>query len=141
MGFMGQRNHARRGNPISRERPPSGTCRHSNPETKWPTLTKSPRRKNPRRRIVHPRLVLALPSHPRTPIKRGQIYRFKGYPGAGFKIQFVALPGHEEDDGGLSGVAVKWLNLRRQSMFYPFSSEADFWACDLFRNACDPEFA
>jgi|688.fasta_scaffold165012_2 hypothetical protein len=83
----------------------------------------------------------ALPSHPRTPIKRGQIYRFKGYPGAGFKIQFVALPGHEEDDGGLSGVAVKWLNLRRQSMFYAFGSEADFWACDLFRNACDPEFA
>lgn len=81
-----------------------------------------------------------LPSHPRTPIKRGQIYRFKGYR-TGFKIQFVALSGHEEDDGGLSGVAVKWLNLRRQSMFYPFSSEADFWECDLFRNACDPDFA
>jgi len=41
----GQCHHQRGGSPFFR-RPPSGTCRHSNSETKWPILTTPPRRRN-----------------------------------------------------------------------------------------------
>lgn len=43
---------------IFARRPSDGIRRHSNSARKWPVLTKIPRRKNARRRIVHPRLVV-----------------------------------------------------------------------------------
>lgn len=76
----------------------------------------------------------------RSPIKKGNEYAFPGYPGNKFRIDFVALPGHEENDGGLSGVAVSWLGRRKQSFFYVFKSEKDFWNDLRFFNACDLKF-
>ena len=77
----------------------------------------------------------------RRPLKVGNIYRYKGYKHNGFRITAMSLPGHHSDDGGLPGVAVKWLNRSGGGGWYPFVSEDDFWGYELFRNACDPEYA
>lgn len=77
----------------------------------------------------------------RRPLEVGNIYRFKGYKGNGFKITGMSLPGTPTDDGGLPGVAVKWLNKSGFHGWYPFKTETEFWSYTLFRNACDPEHA
>lgn len=77
----------------------------------------------------------------RRPLAVGNVYRFKGYKGNGFKVTAMNLPGTPSDDGGLPGVAVTWLNKRKAHGWYPFASEADFWAHPLFSNACDEECA
>lgn len=77
----------------------------------------------------------------RRPLARGNIYRFKGYAGNGIEITAVSFRGHPEDDGGLAGVGVKWLNRSGGSFWYPFATESDFWADYRFSNACDPEHA
>lgn len=61
--------------------------------------------------------------------------------GNGFKITGMSLPGTPTDDGGLPGVAVKWLNKSGFHGWYPFKTETEFWSYTLFRNACDPEHA
>lgn len=77
----------------------------------------------------------------RRPLAVGNVYRFKGYPRNGFKVVAMSLPGTPSDDGGLPGVAVQWLNHSRVRGWYPFDSEAEFWAHMLFSNACYPEHA
>jgi hypothetical protein len=77
----------------------------------------------------------------RRPLAVGNIYRFKGYKSNGFKVVAMSLPGTPSDDGGLPGVSVKWLNKAVWNCWYPFNSEAEFWAHILFSNACDPEHA
>jgi hypothetical protein len=77
----------------------------------------------------------------RTPIKRGQRYQFPGYGDAGFIVSHVELPGHPEYDGGWPGVGIQWVghnfHRRMRNAFYTFRSEADFWACHLFKCAVD----
>ena len=78
----------------------------------------------------------------RRPLASGNIYNYKGYKSAGFKVLAVAFPGHPEDDGALPGVCIKWLHrFEKHQGWYPFTSEEEFWAHELFRNACDPEHA
>lgn len=43
----------------------------------------------------------------RRPLAVGNVYRYKGYPGNGFKVTAMSLPGTPSDDGGLPGVAVQ----------------------------------
>ncbi len=71
----------------------------------------------------------------------GNVYRFKGYRGNGFKITGMSLPGTPSDDGGLPGVAVQWLNHSADHGWYPFRTEQEFWNYLVFANACDPEDA
>lgn len=77
----------------------------------------------------------------RTPLAVGNVYRFRGYKNNGFRVTAMSLPGTPSDDGGLPGVAVQWLNTPRVRGWYPVCSEAEFWECPLFSNACDPEYA
>lgn len=77
----------------------------------------------------------------RRPLAVGNVYRYKGHKGNGFKVTAMSLPGTPSDDGGLPGVAVQWLNHTRDHGWYPFRSEAEFWEYMLFSNACDPEHA
>ena len=77
----------------------------------------------------------------RKPLKIGNVYRYKGYKNNGFRVVAMSLPGTSSDDGGLTGVAVKWLNKNGARGWYQFSSEKDFWAHMLFRNAVDHEYA
>jgi len=77
----------------------------------------------------------------RRPLAVGNVYRFKGYKNNGFRVTAMSLPGTPSDDGGLPGVAVKWLNHSRARGWYVFKSEQEFWDFLLFRNACDPEHA
>ncbi len=77
----------------------------------------------------------------RRPLAVGNVYRFKGYPRNGFRVTAMSLPGTETDDGGLPGVAVKWLNRTGARGWYPFETELEFWSHMLFSNACDPESA
>lgn len=74
----------------------------------------------------------------RQPLAVGNVYQFHGYP-TKIKIVGMSLPGTPSDDGGLPGVAVKWLgNCNLQRGWYPFRSEAEFWDALIFRNAYDP---
>lgn len=66
----------------------------------------------------------------RSPLARGRRYRYAGYR-SGFRVVAVAFPWHPEDDGGLPGVSVRWEGPLRhggEGGFYPFRSEAEFWA-------------
>lgn len=84
------------------------------------------------------------PMHPvvgRSPLKAGNRYVYPGYPGAGFEVSHVCLPGHPEHDGGLPGVSVKWIGHKPGGMkkaFYMAKDEADFWQKRIFSNAFDP---
>ncbi len=71
----------------------------------------------------------------RKPLAVGNVYRFAGYRGNGFKITAMSLPGTPSDDGGLPGVAVQWLNHAKQRGWYVFHSENEFWNYHLFSNA------
>ena len=75
----------------------------------------------------------------RRPLAVGNVYHFPGYPSNGFKVTGMSLPSTGSDDGGLPGVAIKWLNRSWGSGWYLFSTEAAFWADIRFSNACDPE--
>ena len=78
----------------------------------------------------------------RRPLSPGNRYAFYGYPRNGFRITSVCLPGHPDNDGGLPGVGVQWLQPgNRSRWFYPCATEAEFWADYRFANACDPEAA
>jgi len=77
----------------------------------------------------------------RRPLAVGNVYRYKGYKGNGFRITAMSLPGTMSDDGGSPGVAVKWLNYGRARGWYPFMSESEFWAHMLFNNAVNQEDA
>lgn len=75
----------------------------------------------------------------RQPLAVGNVYRFQGSLGNGFRITALSLPGTRSDDGGIPGVAIQWLNRSGGRSWYPLASEQDFWDCLLFRNACDPD--
>lgn len=77
----------------------------------------------------------------RRPLAVGNVYRYKGYKNNGFRVTAMSLPGHPSDDGGLPGVAIRWLNRSGGGGWYPFASEKEFWDHMLFSNACDPEAA
>ncbi len=69
-------------------------------------------------------------------MKAGERYRYPGYP-SGFSITAVCLPGHPEDDGGLSGVGIHWFGFtgRKGHFFVPCKTVEGFWAIDTFRPA------
>lgn len=77
----------------------------------------------------------------RRPLAPGNIYQFKGFP-TKVLIKGMALPGTPFNDGGLPGVAVKWLDNNNNSLgWFPFESESEFWADFRFRNLVDPDNA
>ena len=76
----------------------------------------------------------------RRPLAVGNVYQFKGWP-TKVKIKAMSLPGTPSDDGGLPGVSVKWLNNNNGSGWWPFRTEAEFWADFRFSNLVDPEHA
>jgi hypothetical protein len=80
-------------------------------------------------------------THKRRPLAVGNVYRFPRYPNNGFVVTAMSLPGTPTDDGGIPGVAVKWLNPTKEEMWYAVPDEKTFWQNILFANACDPEYA
>lgn len=71
----------------------------------------------------------------RQPLAIGNRYVYPGYPG-GFKITAVCLPGHPEHDGGLPGVAVKFIKpMVIRGGFYPCNTEDEFWLWEIFKAA------
>jgi hypothetical protein len=80
-------------------------------------------------------------AHQRRPLAVGNVYRYPGYPNNGFVVTAMSLPGTPTDDGGIPGVAVKWLNPTKEEMWYAVPDEKTFWQNILFANACDPEHA
>lgn len=76
------------------------------------------------------------PANARAPLARGRVYQFSGYP-TKIRINHVAFRGHSEDDGGLEGVSVSWINSTHGKMFYPCKSDEEFWSMLIFRNAFD----
>ena len=74
----------------------------------------------------------------RSPLKRGNRYQFHGY-SVGIEITHVAFRGHEEDDGGLQGVGIKWWGYpkKREGGFYPCASDSEFFDMLTFRNVYD----
>lgn len=76
----------------------------------------------------------------RRPLRAGNVYQFKGY-STQIRIKGISFPGTPDDDGGLPGVAVKWLDNNNGSGWYPFATEAAFWSDIRFQNLVDPENA
>lgn len=79
----------------------------------------------------------------RRPLARGNRYFYKGYKDVGFEVKWVTFRGHPNDNGGLPGVAIKWLGFtgRKGSGFWPSNNEKEFFAMLIFKNACNEEDA
>jgi hypothetical protein len=76
----------------------------------------------------------------RNPLAVGNEYSFGPmYPGAGFRVTSIQLPGRAGYDGGSSGVAVQWLYGDKRRQFYLVKSEDEFWSLPQFKNAIDAE--
>ena len=81
-----------------------------------------------------------VPALVRSPLARGRRHQFAGF-SSGFLVNAVAFRGHPEDDGALQGVAIRWTGFGRGGRsgggWYPFKTEAEFWADCRFSNAYD----
>jgi hypothetical protein len=78
----------------------------------------------------------------RSPLAEGRAYSYPGYPGAGFRVRTVRMPGHPGHDGGWPGVAVEFighrpLGRRLLRAWFTAASESEFWAKPIFANAVD----
>ncbi len=80
-------------------------------------------------------------THPRRPLARNRVYRFKGYRRNGFRVNTVSFRGHPEDDGAAPGVSITWLRGKRRRFWICCNNAEEFWAMEIFSNACDEEHA
>ena len=78
----------------------------------------------------------------RSELKVGRRYSYGPmYPGSGFKVSSIQLPGFAGYDGGVSGVAILITHGdgRKERKFFLCKTEDEFWSNLTFRNAVDVE--